>query len=193
MNRPTILVDLDGVVYDWVGQMAQYLHIQGVIEDPVKAIQDHHTWEIWEDWGIPEGEFMRWWRLGVEGKWIYAMGGLIPGARTALWRLSDMEWNIHIATSRLTKFGLHDKIVENTVDWLRSNNIPYRNLSFTANKRDIIADAAVDDNESNLSAYFHVRPYLFGAPHNNSNVTWDDIVKELVIHERRETEAMAER
>jgi 5'(3')-deoxyribonucleotidase len=199
MKRPVIIVDLDNVVYDWVGAMAQWLNTNSVLNfaneiievksyGPITkaqiAISKYSQWAVWDDWNIPQGEFIRWWRLGVEAGEIYARGPLIPGARDALWRLSDAEWDIHIATSRLTKFGLHDRIVENTSSWLRDNNIPYRQLSFTNQKTRIIADAIVDDRADNMDPYFHERTFLYAAPHNvaepQERCTWPDIVEALL-------------
>lgn len=180
-ERKSILVDLDGVVYDWVHTMAWWLKNNGALTKPVQElIESYSTWEIWDDWGIPEGEFMRWWRLGIEEGVIYKKGYDIDGARRALWQLSDAEWDIHIATSRLTKFGLHDSIVENTAYWLRENNIPYRSLSFTDRKSEILADAIVDDNLINFGGAGHGVQFLFGAPHNRSTLTWDTIIEELL-------------
>ena len=180
-NRPVILVDLDNVVYDWCYSMAEYLFINGAVNaTPEVMMKKYKTWEVWDDWGIPKGEFLRWWRLGIEEGRIYGMGPEIEGARDALWRLSDAEWHIHIATSRLTKFGLHDKIVENTAQWLRDHNIPYRDLSFTSNKKAIRADAIVDDRVDNMSKHMHAYRFTFAAPHNNSTTTWDHVLYELL-------------
>jgi 5'(3')-deoxyribonucleotidase len=196
MNRPTILVDLDNVVYDWAKSMAFWLIRNDVIKGTViakakynalKAMLDYQSWEVWEDWGIPKGEFIRWWRLGIEAEEIYAKGPLVPGARKALWRLSDAEYDIHIATSRLTKFGLHDQIILNTASWLRDNNIPYRNIHFTDNKRAIIAQAIVDDRADNMGEPMHGKRFLFPANHNQGRYVtadeqrayWDKIVEEL--------------
>jgi len=179
-KRPVILVDLDNVVYDWTRSMANWLyHNKATTTAPPRLMELYNQWAVWEDWGIPKGEFDRWWRLGIEEGAIYGKGPIIPGAREALWRLSDAEWHIHIATSRLTKFGLHDKVVQNTAQWLRENNIPYRDLSFVDDKTRIMADAIVDDKASNMDPRVHGRMFLFGAPHNGSDVTWDTILAEL--------------
>src|SRR5690606_6594857 len=142
MGRPRILVDLDNVVYDWTRSMANWLyHNKATQTVPPRLMEQYGQWAVWEDWGIPEGEFMRWWRLGIEEGVIYGKGPIVPGARNALWQLSDAEWDIQICTNRLTKFGLHDQIVYNTVGWLKDNAIPYRGLLFTADKKQVLAEA----------------------------------------------------
>ena len=199
MSRPTILIDLDHVVYDWIHAMAIWLARNYALPDymysagrkPVSvALERYETWEVWDDWGMSEGEFMHWWRLGIEKGEIYAKGSSIPGARTALWQLSDAEWHIHIVTSRLTKFGLHDQVVNNTSLWLRNNNIPYRSISFVNDKTAICAEAIVDDREDNMiidEAGPHLQGFLFPSNHNSSyhvsaaeqKGAWEKIVKEL--------------
>ena len=190
-DRRTILVDLDHVVYDWVPAMALWLYSNGAsqgqsIDDLVKS---YSKWEVWDDWGIPKGEFDRWWRLGIEAGEIYGKGGVIPGARDALWKLNDAEWDIHLATNRLTKFGLHDQIVINTANWLRDNNIPYRQLSLVSDKMNIFADAIVDDRTDNMDLDIHGGLiFLFPANHNtNRPVTtshqchaWEAITERLL-------------
>jgi 5'(3')-deoxyribonucleotidase len=212
MKRKVILIDLDNVVYDWVQAMAYWLYKnkvfnftgrilefpEGKVREFIKgkdlvvptAMHLYKSWEVWEDWGIPKGEFIRWWRLGIEQGVIYAKGYIIHGAREALWQLSDAEWDIHIATNRLTKFGLHDKIVENTVSWLRDNNIPYRQLSFVSDKKVIFADAIIDDRKDNMdwSGDFHGHCFPFPANHNTDRgvteleqkLAWKQIVEALV-------------
>ncbi len=188
--RPVIIVDLDHVVYDWIQAMAFWLFDNDVIRNPLVAAYQYENWEVWEDWNIPEGEFMRWWRLGIEDGAIYGEGLVIPGARSALWKLSDADWDIHIATNRLNKFGLHDQTVMSTGSWLRDNNIPYRQLSFVSNKREIRADAIVDDVMANMDPKAHELPFLFPANHNldyaggvsasEQRKAWNEIVEALI-------------
>lgn len=192
MTRPVILVDLDNVVYNWTRAMAEWLeqnnalqhkyHKTSVSSAAEKALADYDQWAVWDSWEISKGEFMRWWRLGIEEGVIYGKGALIRGARRALWDLSDAEWHIHLATSRLTKFGLYDQVVKNTQSWLRDTGIPFRSLTFTDNKKLLIGHAIVDDKLSNmdLTGNVHGEAFHFGAPHNNSTVTWDEIVSRLV-------------
>lgn len=188
MGRPRILVDLDNVVYDWTRSMANWLyHNKATQTVPPRLMEQYGQWAVWEDWGIPEGEFMRWWRLGIEEGVIYGKGPIVPGARNALWQLSDAEWDIQICTNRLTKFGLHDQIVYNTVSWLKDNAIPYRGLLFTADKKQVLAEAIVDDREDNTHKTMHDQVFVFPTNHNQSRPVlpseqeefWQNIVNVL--------------
>ena len=192
-TRPVVLVDLDNVVMDWVKNMALWLDDNGAldhlkeekiyrpldIEHPILgfyqvsdivniAMAKYSQWSVWDDWKIPKGEFMRWWRLGIEAGEVYGNGPLIEGAREALWKLSDAEWNIHIVSNRLSKFGLHDQILINTAKWLKENNIPYRDFSLTSDKHSIHADAMIDDRADNMNTESHGTCFLFPAAHNQA-------------------------
>lgn len=189
MDRPTVIVDLDNVVYDFVGAFYDMLWHGRALDttvwpyrEPGQDAPGYTQWSIWDDWGMTKGEFTRWWRLGIESGEIYGRGEVITGARDALWQLSDAEWNIHLVTNRLTKFGLHDTIVDNTSRWLRENNIPYRELSFASDKTRILADAIVDDRWDNMDMQVHGQCFEFGAPHNESLVTWDYVLDRLLVN-----------
>jgi len=190
MKRKTIIVDLDNVVYDWVNAISVWLLSNNAVNYTTaeEMNNDYRNWNVWEDWGMAKGDFMRWWRMGVEAEVIYARGLVMPGAREALWTLSDAEWNIHIATNRLTKFGLHRTIAHNTTTWLYHANIPYRELSLVTNKHKIMAEAIVDDRKDNMKPSSHGKVFLFPANHNKDRIvtdeeqyeTWQEIVRDLV-------------
>lgn len=186
MSRPTILVDIDNVVYDWVKAVCDFLAIRGVIDygDRAEYMAKYKHWEVWEDWGLSKGEFLRWWRIGVEDGFIYRQGNAIKGARDALWRLSDAEWHIHLVTARLSKKAAYDKVVTNTADWLLAENIPYRTLTVSekgSDRHKIMADVLVDDSKGNFNPDAHDVFFEFAAPHNGSYTTWENILEQLNV------------
>lgn len=191
MKRPIILVDLDNVVYDFIRQMGRWLKVNHVLPQGYDHMEEYVSWAVWEDWNVPKGEFFRWWRLGIENGFIFGEGELIPGARDALWRLSDAEWDIQICTNRLSMFGLHDVVAANTVKWLAQNNIPYRGLLLTNHKTEMFAQAIIDDRADNMDELAHERTFLFPANHNTGKPiyamaqiqAWNDIVNELMESE----------
>jgi hypothetical protein len=199
VKRPVILVDLDNVVYNFINVMAvivsTYLRPD---YDPNQLVQLYRSWEIWEDWGIPKGQFDLVWERGIRDGAIYGAAdgnpaaAPIEGAREALWTLSDAEWHIHLVTSRLNKFRLHDQVVENTVQWLKGWGIPYRSLSFTEDKHAITGQAIVDDKASHLIGHPADNRFLFPAAHNtddrietpeytvlSEDFPWDELVETL--------------
>lgn len=171
-DRKTVLVDLDNVVYPFAEVMANVIAANTELaQTPDGLMKLHKSWAMWEDWGIPKGVFDWYWEKAIENG---AMWGVspnftappIPGAETCLWQLNDAEWHIHIATTRLVKFRLHDTAVKNTVEWLAHNAIPYRSLSFVEDKAAIQADAIIDDQPNNLLNHPAPIKLLYPAPHN---------------------------
>lgn len=188
-SRPIIIVDLDNVLADWNYQMRRacdmYLGI------PMEATEiPPDRWEVWDAWGIPKGAFMRAWRRGVEDGWLYRDAPLIggPEAVAALWTLSDMEFDIQIATSRLNVFGLHHDVITQTADWLQAYGLPFRGLSLT-DRKTMTGFAIVDDKPANVVAADVQLRFLWTAPHNEGphEATlrvhgWDDVLYLLSEH-----------
>lgn len=201
MSEGTILVDLDNVVFPFAEQFATLLWTEGKTEDtPEELMKLYHTFEVWNDWGIPKGMFDWWWEQWIREGRMYR--GRVndtlhftgkPGSIAALWALSDAGWDIHIVTARLNKFRLHDQIVINTVEWLRDEGVPYRSLSFAADKHAIMGDAIVDDQPYNLIDHPAPMRFLVPAKHNGGARTpeageyvvldeadpWGDLVEAL--------------
>lgn len=196
-DRPVILVDLDNVVYDFVATMAHLLSDNGVVQETAETlVQLYRTWEVWDDWGISKGEFMRWWQKGIQGQHMYGKGLEVKDATASLWRLSDAEWHIHIVTDRLNHFGLHREVVASTSAWLHQLGIPYRSLTFTSDKHAIKTEAIVDDKPTNLINHPASSRFLFPSPHNlalrldedresdgftilAADAPWDDLIERL--------------
>ena len=176
IKRKHILMDLDNVVYPWAEVMAMVVAMNTEIaDDPDSLMKLYHTWRVWDDWGIPEGQFRLWWERAIKEGIMYSSGPIGPaggvygyplqGAVSALWQISDAEWHINLCTSRLNMFRHHDTAVENTVKWLQQFGVPYRSLTFIDEKDRITADVIVDDKPSNL---IHNAPlkFLYPAAHN---------------------------
>ncbi len=171
-QRKTVLVDLDNVVYPFAEVMANVIAANTEIaQTPDGLLNLHKSWAMWEDWGIPQGVFDWYWEKAIESG---AMWGVNPnftappisGAVTCLWQLSDAEWHVHLVTSRLVKFRHHDTAVRNTVEWLAYHAIPYRSISFTEDKTQILGDAIIDDQPSNLLNHPADTKILYPAQHN---------------------------
>lgn len=170
-DRKTVIVDLDNVVYPFVEVMAGIIAGNtDITSTGTELVQLYKSWNIWDDFGVPKGQFDWWWERGVKEGAVWGiehrMVPPIPGAARAMWELSDREWHIHIVTSRVNKFRLHDTAIINTTAWLKKHGIPYRSLSFTDDKHAIIADAIIDDSPAHLVGHNADIKILFPSPHN---------------------------
>jgi 5'(3')-deoxyribonucleotidase len=157
VNRKIVNIDLDGVVYNYVGAMQEYA--EGVLG---RTLPEWTEWDVWDQWGIPKGAWKFLFRRGVEDGAIWLNGDPYPGAVEGLWALSDAEWHIRIVTNRLAHTFGHDIAVEHTVKWLKKNAVPYRS----------IAVIGYGDAKSNYKAVTLVDDSLANTDEWNKNGAW---------------------
>lgn len=184
IERPIINIDLDGVCYDFNGTLNKFIVASGrwpmdeapdsgqtIITLQPKAFPEPQTWNYWEEWGMPKGEWFNWFRRGVEAGIIWAHGDAVEWAQPGLWLLSDLEYHIRLCTMRLNHFNLHAQAITSTASWLDKTNIPYRSLSFvgTEGKAGLDGEVLVDDNVGNVVdwAFANEKPaIIFDQPWN---------------------------
>lgn len=172
IDRKTVLVDLDNVVYPLVEVMAHLVVREGLASSfPEELIGLYKSWNLWDDWQIPKGAFDFVWEKAIADGEMWGVTPSVapyPLARAArgLWTLSDNEWHIHLVTHRLNKTRLHDTAIRSTADWLKWANIPYRSLTFTEDKHALTGDVIIDDNPNNLIRHPAPTKILYPAPHN---------------------------
>lgn len=159
-------VDLDGVCGDYTAAFRQVVaHDRGVDPDSLPV---ERSWDF-SEWGITSpAEFDRLHQLAVLEHRIFREMPAFPGAAEALWRLSDSGVWIRIITHRLfTNWG-HATAVADTVAWLDTNGIPYRDICFLGAKPEVEAGCYVDDASHNVTALRAAGNHVivFDAPYN---------------------------
>lgn len=158
-------VDLDGVCGDHASAFKYVVAAERGI-DPGE-IPDQQTWDFTE-WGLDRAGFEELHRRAVLEHRMFRSMPVIAGCAESLWRLSDAGVSIRIITHRLyTNWG-HSVAVSDTVEWLDSNSIPYRDLCFMGEKADVAADAYIDDAPHNVRALRSVGASVltFSQPYN---------------------------
>ncbi len=143
-------VDLDGVCADYTAAFARV-----VAQEKGCDIADLPTGRSWDfhEWGLDEiGGFDHLHRLAVLEHRMFADMPMLDGCAAALWRLSDAGVWIRIITHRLVVHWGHQVAVTDTVSWLDTNGIPYRDLCFLGRKPEVEADLYVDDAPHNVTA-----------------------------------------
>ena len=179
-------VDLDGVVADYTAGFAAYLgELRGV--DPA-SLPDERSYDF-REWGLSPEEFERYHGAAVTEHRLLARLPAIEGAAEALWRLSDAGVWIRVITHRLYVNWGHAEAVADTVQWLDSERIPYRDICFLGNKPEVEADCYLDDAPHNIAALRaggnHV--IVFDQPYNRDAAdpragTWTEV--EHLVMER---------
>ncbi len=142
-------VDLDGVVADYTAGFAEFVAARRGV-DPA-SLPTERSYDF-REWGLEPGEFEQYHGTAVIEHRMLAKLPAIAGAAEALWRLSDAGVWIRVITHRLYVNWGHAEAVADTVSWLDSEGIPYRDICFLGNKPEVEADCYVDDAPHNIEA-----------------------------------------
>jgi 5'(3')-deoxyribonucleotidase len=142
-------VDLDGVCGDYAGALRQVVASEKGVD--LASLPPQASWDFLE-WGLAPGEFEQMHRKAVLEHRIFRSMPPVTGAADALWRLSDAGVWIRIITHRIYGNWGHAVAVGDTVAWLDSVGIPYRDLCFLGAKPQVEADCYIDDAPHNVEA-----------------------------------------
>jgi 5'(3')-deoxyribonucleotidase len=144
-DRQIVLgVDLDGVCADFYGRMREIA--AEWFERSVQDLTADVSYSL-KEWGIAtEDQYQSLHRFAVTQRDLFKTSQMIPGARRCLRRLSDEGFRIRIITYRLFIHHFHAAAVQQTIEWLDDNAIPYWDLCFMKQKDQVGADIYIDDN-----------------------------------------------
>lgn len=184
-------VDLDGVCADYTTGFREIVaDVKGV------AIEDLPLERSWDfrEWNLSPEEFNELHAHAVSERHMMATLPAFDGCADALWRLSDAGVWIRIITHRLYVNWGHQDAVNDTVSWLDTNRIPYRDICFLGAKPQVEADVYIDDAPHNVEALRETgNPVIvFDQPYNTDldglrAHTWtevEEIVMELAAGKR---------
>ncbi len=138
-------VDLDGVLYDFVGALREYAISVNYHED---QLPPNKTWDFHNEWGMSLGEWKSLVREGVEAGVVFRVGSPSLHAPLVLGWLRAQGHTIHIVTHR--EWGT--KSHTNTEAWLKAWEIPYDSITYAQDKTLVPTDIFVDDHVANLDA-----------------------------------------
>lgn len=137
-------IDLDGPVYDFVGDTAEVVAAhQGV--DPA-TLPPASIWDFFKDWGLSASEFWEIVDVGIVDGRVWRHGKPIAGSVEAIRELHEAGHTIHIVTSR--RSGSEGS----TIQWLAEVGIEYDSLTFSVDKTIVHTDVFIDDYDKNLDA-----------------------------------------
>ena len=177
-------VDLDGVCADYTtGFRSVVAEELGVGLD---ALPLERSWDF-REWGLDAAGFERLHRLAVTERRLFRDLPPFDGCAETLWRLSDAGVWIRIITHRLYVNWGHATAVSDTVTWLDSHRIPYRDICFLGAKPQVEADVYIDDAAHNVTALRATgNPVIvFDQPYNRDMAgprasSWNE-VEDLVV------------
>jgi 5'(3')-deoxyribonucleotidase len=149
MNEFVLGVDLDAVCADYNAAFRQVAATE--MDVPLESLTTEVSWDFGE-WGLDREGFLALHRTAVQQHRMFREMPAIDGASESLWRLSDAGVWIRVITHRLVTNWGHALIVSDTVEWLDTRRIPYRDLCFLGRKPEVQADAYVEDAPHNVEA-----------------------------------------
>lgn len=140
-------LDLDGCVANFIERMRQiYAEWSG---KDIESLDEDPTYGF-SEWGLVDGEYDRLHRFAVTQRGLFETMNPLPGAPSALRRLSAEGLWIRIATHRLFISYFHEPAARQTIRWLENHGIPYRDLCLIRDKSSIRADLFVEDSIPNI-------------------------------------------
>lgn len=163
-DRPTIDIDLDGVVYPTFSEVVSDF----IFHDSFKRYpRQATTWNFPAiDWNMSDAEFNGWVIKGLEAEYIFREGFPVNGAVDGMRALDDAGFRIRIVTQRLGWPMFHARIIANTSAWLEQWRIPYHSIWFQGKGDVKNTDGAwlLDDRPENVGQ--HRNGVLFAQAHN---------------------------
>lgn len=148
MSAPFVFgVDLDGVVADYTLGLREIVAEERGVDPEMLPLE--RSWDF-DEWGFGPGDFDRYHRMAVNERRMLATLPMVEGAADALWRLSDAGIWIRVITHRLYTHWGHATAISDTVSWLDTNQIPYRDICFLGAKPEVEADCYIDDAAHNI-------------------------------------------
>lgn len=140
--NPTINVDVDGVVYDFEGQIKRYA--EKLLQR--KLVPATH-WHFWEDWGLTERQWHDLFKRAVLEEEIFLHGPPVDGALGVLSGLEERGWTIRFVTNKqfpddpdMTAAARYQ-----TIQWMHKKGLGHHQLAFAADKTRFDADVVIDD------------------------------------------------
>lgn len=175
-------VDLDGVCADFYGRMREVA--AEWFERPIDELTPDVAYGL-KEWGIENpDQYTSLHRFAVVERNLFGTVPMIPGARKVLRRLSGEGYHIRIITHRLFVQFFHALAVQQTIEWLDRNGIPYWDLCFMKEKDQVGADIYIEDAPGNIERLRQQNFYtICFANSTNRDVgspraeNWDDVHK----------------
>lgn len=147
-------VDLDEVVAQYVAGIREFMAKRNnVPEDQIPVLYPEIDTYEFTNWGEEFVANYREYHGEAVEAGIYATLKAYEYASEMLWKLSDEGYHIRIVTSRFVRKNQHSYVMWTTGQFLDDNNIPFRDIAFTALKTEIYADVYLDDAPKNIKAF----------------------------------------
>jgi len=159
MSLPPVIpwdigVDVDGVLYDFIGALRE--HITG--SDDPEILPFANSWEFYKKWGLTDQQFLNHYSEGVHAGKVLWEGQPYANTREGWDTLLTAGHRIHIITDRQPP-GAEEEAMSATRHWLASHDLNPTSVVFSADKTHILhlaqdgkRVAFIDDRPENVHA-----------------------------------------
>lgn len=168
--RPDVLLDVDGVLADFVAKYLDDLYALTGVRHTKAEVND---WEIKNALNLSKEVELRMVAKIEEEGWCYNIP-ILPDAQEGVQALREIA-NVHIVTS---PWWSSTYWAGERYRWLKDHfNFSYKEVTQTHSKHKMHGDYLVDDKHGTLvkwkEAHSEGVPILWGTPHNiNDDATW---------------------
>jgi len=172
----TVNVDMDGVIYDFVGTLTRIAREEmdterdwDIPEAPPKA------WAMWDHWGMSKNQFYKLFDRAILSHGLFQIGDPIPGAIEGMEELSQRFERVRIVTSKQMQTpGAATAAQQQCLAWIARYLDPSKyEVAFTSNKKGYLADVVIDDKPTLEWAQRGALNLLFDQPWNSG--TWLEV------------------
>jgi hypothetical protein len=174
-------VDLDGVCYDFGEALKKFLVEHEGFDENLMTVPK--IWDFFLEWGLSLDTYLDYYQKGVDAGVVFVYGDPHEGCLEYMTKLKEDGHTLHIVTYRT----IGDKAVENTMHWLKREQIPYDSISFSKDKTIIANDYFIEDNLDNyaaleqagIGAFLMDRPWNASQYVSNRVFSWDQFYWEI--------------
>lgn len=165
-DRPLrVGVDLDGVVYDWLGMFRGWC-ATATGADPGRYFTAT-TYDFYQQWGLTKDEFYQHYAEAVNARVAYTTGPPLPGAARVIKAIRDAGHRVVIVTARAA--GDPALTTQDSLAWLDDHGIVYDEFHLAEDKTTIPFDVLIDDAPTNGLAALEAgrETFLFSQVYNH--------------------------
>lgn len=162
MRRLTINVDVDGVIYNFNGNMTRLSEQYLGLELPATT-----TWDMAAAWGMTEDDWYDLFHRAILEDDLFRSGHAIPNAVQAVRKLANRH-RVRLVTSKRLRYPMSTLAAQvQTLHWLADMELlNCVEVVFTGDKQGYSADIVVDDKPTLKWALHGAQNLLFDQPWN---------------------------
>lgn len=136
MNQPVAIIDVDGVIYDYISKLAEIATIH--LDRPREHFPPSTQWYFFEDWGFDKKEYFDLVDTAFSEYDLIKNGDPFPGAKEGWKLLQDNGVHIHVATACGGSGEPDAKLRQRARKlWLDAHGFEYDKITFTKDKASV--------------------------------------------------------